>query len=183
MRKWDQVEGFFYNLHREEYERLISLIPDKSTMVEVGCFRGRSLCSVADLLVKKKIQVLAIDMFDNVTYTYDESHVISRRKGMASDFQDNIEEFGLKEQVTSYTMSSVAAATLLAPRASLIFLDAAHDYTSVKADIDAWGPLVLKGGILCGHDYAEYCPGVIKAVNERCRKFEVHNEIWSATKE
>lgn len=183
MKNWDQVEGFFYDFHREEYDRLINLIPDKSLMVEVGCFRGRSLCSVADTLKKKKIQIMAIDMFDNVTYTYDESNVISRRKGMASDFRDNIKEFGLENQVTLYAMSSTAAAMLIAPRANLVFLDAAHDYASVKADIEAWGSLVIKGGILCGHDYAEYCPGVIKAVNERCRKFEVHNQIWSAVKE
>ena len=125
---------------------------------------------------------MAVDLFDEVTYSYDESNVMDRRKGMSADFLSNITEFGLEKQTTLYAMSSVAAATLLALRANLVFLDGAHDYASVKADIEAWGPLVLPGGILCGHDYASYCPGVIKAVNERCRKFEVHNQIWSSTK-
>jgi hypothetical protein len=35
----------------------------------------------------------------------------------------------------------------------LVFLDASHDYESVKKDIAVWAPHVRPGGILCGHDY------------------------------
>jgi predicted O-methyltransferase YrrM len=34
-----------------------------------------------------------------------------------------------------------------------IYIDAAHDYANVTADIEAWWPKVKKGGILSGHDY------------------------------
>lgn len=50
-----------------------------------------------------------------------------------------------------------------------VFIDAAHDYESVKADILAWLPKVKNNGILAGHDYypehPEYC-GVYQAVHE-----------------
>jgi Methyltransferase domain len=34
-----------------------------------------------------------------------------------------------------------------------VYLDAGHDYDSVKVDLEAWYPKVKKGGILAGHDY------------------------------
>lgn len=47
----------------------------------------------------------------------------------------------------------------------LVFIDANHEYESVKSDIKLWQPKVKKGGILAGHDYA-LIPGVTAAVDE-----------------
>jgi len=37
-----------------------------------------------------------------------------------------------------------------------VFLDARHDAEGIREDIEHWWPLVRKGGILAGHDYANY---------------------------
>lgn len=46
------------------------------------------------------------------------------------------------------------------------YIDAAHDYDSVKKDINAWWPRIKKGGVFCGHDYGSKHVGVAKAVDE-----------------
>ena len=48
----------------------------------------------------------------------------------------------------------------------IVYIDASHDYESVKKDILAWLPKVKEGGIISGDDYVSVWPGVIQAVNE-----------------
>ena len=45
-----------------------------------------------------------------------------------------------------------------------VFIDAGHDYQSVKGDIEYYTPKLKSNGWLCGHDMD--FPGVNKAVNE-----------------
>lgn len=45
-----------------------------------------------------------------------------------------------------------------------IYIDAEHDYGSVKKQILDWWPKIRQNGVIGGHDYA--LPGVIKAVDE-----------------
>lgn len=83
----------------------------------------------------------------------------------------------------------------------LVFIDAAHDYESIKRDIEIWRTKVKPGGILCGHDFEkhasevdekrmnerahlDYCDedhmhyGVIKAVSEAFPKMRREQTVW-----
>lgn len=48
----------------------------------------------------------------------------------------------------------------------IVYLDAAHEYEFVRADIAAWLRKVKVGGIFCGDDYVAGWPGVVQAVDE-----------------
>ena len=37
----------------------------------------------------------------------------------------------------------------------VVFVDADHSYAGCKADIEAWYPKMVSGGIFCGHDYLD----------------------------
>ena len=52
------------------------------------------------------------------------------------------------------------------PGLDFVYIDALHDYESVKRDIQDWFPKLRSEGILCGHDYNEGNEGTIQAVNE-----------------
>jgi hypothetical protein len=60
-----------------------------------------------------------------------------------------------------------------------VFIDAAHDYESVKKDIAAWEPKVMKGGLICGHDYSDLPKyrGLKLAVLESFPNPEIHQGI------
>ena len=48
----------------------------------------------------------------------------------------------------------------------LIFIDALHDYESVKQDIRLWWPKVRVGGVFATHDFNHQWPGVERAMAE-----------------
>ena len=82
-------------------------------------------------------------------------------------------------------LPSLEAAVLLqrcGQRADMIFIDANHAYDSVKADIQAWLPLLVDGGIICGHDYdPPNWMGIKRAVDECVPKFRIvpGTTIWT----
>jgi hypothetical protein len=49
----------------------------------------------------------------------------------------------------------------------MVYIDAAHDYDTVKRDLETWSKKVKSGGFICGHDYnSNSWPGVVQAVDE-----------------
>jgi hypothetical protein len=63
---------------------------------------------------------------------------------------------------------------------SFCFIDAAHDYESVKRDLEAWGPKVRADGILAGHD-ADWHE-VKKAVAELVPDYKIVGCVWMKPK-
>jgi SAM-dependent methyltransferase len=139
-------------------------------VAEIGCWHGRSTRAFADNIGPDGI-VYAIDTWNGPPETPDDiinvgiaaAHL--PRDWALEQFKGNMD--GLNGKVTIVQQpSTVAAAAFVDTRFDLVFIDAAHDYDNVKADILAWLPLVRPGGIICGHDYQLAWPGVVEAVNE-----------------
>lgn len=60
---------------------------------------------------------------------------------------------------------------------SLVFIDAAHDYSSVRRDIE-WA-ISTDCPVISGHDYSSLCPGVIRAVDELLGKsISLFGSVW-----
>jgi hypothetical protein len=59
----------------------------------------------------------------------------------------------------------------------MVFIDAAHDYKSVKKDIE-WC-MACGCPVICGHDYSDIHPGVVRAVDEAfAGKIVVQGSVW-----
>lgn len=70
-------------------------------------------------------------------------------------------------------MPSVEAAALFEDGGvDFVYVDGAHDYESVRADLQAWWPKINEIGLIAGHDWTdqEAHAGVKKAVEEFARK-------------
>jgi predicted O-methyltransferase YrrM len=62
--------------------------------------------------------------------------------------------FGSRSEIWR-TTSLEAAARVEDASLDFVYIDARHDYDSVREDVLAWLPKVRPGGILAGHDYAD----------------------------
>lgn len=55
-----------------------------------------------------------------------------------------------------------------------VYLDACHSYECVSADLKAWVPKLVPGGVFAMHDYLSY-EGVKRAAEEFCKdKYAIH---------
>jgi SAM-dependent methyltransferase len=137
------------------------------TIIEVGCWKGRSTLALSD---NTPGIVWAVDHWQG---TPGDAHLAEVERlggphGLYRTFLANMDGRIETEKVRPMRVASdVAASYFQSHSADLVFIDAGHVYADVKRDIETYRPLVKPGGILCGHDYA--CPshiGVTHAVDE-----------------
>ena len=146
--------GFFYSGDIAGYRNLAAKVPDGGTIVEIGVFKGRSLCSIAPACKARGIRMYAVDPWIGC-------------EPFMQLFQNHIQHFGVADIVTILRAESHIAAQSFAPASvDMVFVDGPHDYQQVKRDIQAWVPKIKPGGYIAGHDYCPEWPGVGVAVVE-----------------
>jgi hypothetical protein len=115
---------------------------------------------------------------------------LRRRNGYPTvyeTFVKNMKKLGHDDVVAPLPLSSDCAASVLKYydiRADAIYVDAAHEYASVKNDIDTYYELLKDGGMLFGDDYdAQNWPGVVRAVDEKFEgRASTNLGVWSILK-
>ena|SRR3972149_4271881 len=148
--------GWFLPSEGETYKRLVSQIKN-GTMIEVGSFEGLSLFYIKDVIKDNNIECHSVDIDDR------------------PNLIENTKNWGIK----FIHLPSLDAAKLFEDNSiDLIFIDADHGYESVCQDIKVWLPKVKSNGILMGHDYDNYWPGVMRAVDEMLHPVKMEGRIW-----
>jgi len=159
------------------YSRFVAEIPDNGKLVEVGCWKGKSVCYFAVEAINSG-KTISIDAVD--TWKGSAEHAgfdCVKNDTLYQIFLDNIKP--VNHMVKPIRMNSPDASSLYEDESvDIVFLDAAHDYDSVLIDIKSWLPKVKSGGILAGHDFNNSWVGVINAVTESLYPFEVQGPCW-----
>ena len=168
---YDKIHGWFTfpNL----YSQIVDNYPDGSHFVEIGVWKGKSAAFMATEIFnsKKQIRFDCIDTWEgseehiNPNAPTFEPELLNDKDYLYNTFLNNISP--VKDIITPIRKFSLDAVTLYKDNSlDFIFIDAAHDYDNVLADIKAWYPKCKKGtGIISGHDYS-WGPEVKKAVHD-----------------
>lgn len=151
------IPGFFSDSDFKFYDFLYEQTPNEARVVEIGSFKGRSSSYFATLIANGENPIV---FFCVDTWQGSEEH----QKGASAEDKDVVNgtlfETFIKnmEPVKGYYFclkfpSLEAADIFVENELDAVFIDAAHDYENVKADILAWLPKIKSGGIISGHDY------------------------------
>jgi len=141
-------QGWFYDGDIARYRNLAEQVPDYGKIIELGCWKGRSLCSIADIIERKNLQVYVVDTFKGTIHE-EKEHKEANKLNLKQVFEKNIKEFGIKAKV--YEMTTNEAFKIINEKFDLIFIDADHSKEAFTQDVDNWLPKCQ--GIIAGHDY------------------------------
>lgn len=142
-------------------------------IVEVGSFVGLS----AAALSHHGATVHCIDTWEGSEDLIEQYYEELGRDFIFRTFCNNAGK-KLFKTIFPHVGTSEFYASIWPHQVDAVFIDASHDYDSVKKDIEIWRPHIRPGGVLCGHDYGVVgAEGVKKAVDEDGLNALVGN-IW-----
>ncbi len=179
---WSTVPGFF-NYHLQ-YLAIAKRLQDGDTIAEIGVWMGRSIIFMAQTLKRmgKKVKLIAVDTFAGEEGQPVHEEAVRENGGnFRLAFEMNIERCGVADMIQIIQGDSAASAAQVADGSlAFCYIDAAHDYASVKRDILAWKDKVKQGGVFAGHD-AQHKP-VMDAVEELLPNAKVMLPCWMLIK-
>jgi len=164
-----------------EQVAFLKLIEENNCKIiaEIGVSKGKTVQSIFRNKSKELKIYWAIDCWeptDEKVWPYD--------KAALEDMYWNVAKycpyFSALRVVKLSSLDAVEIFEWAKYKFDLVFIDASHTEEHVKADIEAWYPLVKKDGILCGHDYGNKLePSVKKIVDYYFKEdFEIIPETW-----
>jgi predicted O-methyltransferase YrrM len=142
---------------------MVSKFNDGAHFVEVGVWKGMSASYMAVEIINsgKNIKFDCVDTWEFYDSFEDINEVAYN--GLYDTFIKNIEP--VKDNINIVKQLSWEAALNYEDESlDFVFIDAGHDYESVKKDLIAWLPKIKPNGIIAGHDY--YHKPVSDAVHE-----------------
>ncbi len=174
--KYKSIPGWFKS--HELYELIVNRIDHKATIVEIGCYFGRSSVYLAELLTQRNLDV--------VFYCLDAWRSVSSKKHASEGMNESLvkKHEKLKSQynedpfkIFSYLIKSSDMEDIIIPKkgpsfdhsesfedesCDFVYIDTSNDYEDIKKEIKRWLPKMKKGGVIGGDDFSS--PGVRKAV-------------------
>ncbi len=153
---WDtvvsKVPGWFNSWEGEMLSALAQQQAAEGSIVEIGCYRGRSTLCLAHG-VKRALagRIWSVDLFED-TYTFDgcEEPLPSEEA-----LRYLIRSRSLEDTVTIVRgdSRSVKTAAAVPSGISLLFVDGDHVYDSLFEEWNVWGRKLAPGAVVAFHDY------------------------------
>lgn len=175
---YQSIEGWFDERDARFYTYQVQRAPARARFVEIGSWKGRSSYCLADEIRRsgKAIEFWCVDTWEGSEEHRDAGSVTGGT--LFDEFLANVAP--VRDYLEPLRATSVEAAARFDDHSlDFVFIDAAHDYDNVRADIEAWRPKVRPNGVLAGHDYCRAWPGVVRAVEAAFRgRARVFGSCW-----
>lgn len=144
----------------EVFKKLLEIEP--KLIVEVGTWKGASAIFMAKLLKEhySNFEIVCVDTWLGSVehWTGDNFHstMSNGRPNLYDQFRSNIVHLGLTDHITPFPIDSINAFEWFKTKnisADSIYIDAGHDYNSVRMDLGNWAHILRPGGYMFGDDW------------------------------
>lgn len=159
LKEIDKMEGHFGLNEGYLVFKIAKSLKDNSVIVEIGAFKGKSTCFIAEGIRSNNCKFYTIDTWFNDGGRKED------RQDVFDDFLKNIEPYKDKIKPLRGYSYEIRKTWLDERRIDFLWIDGDHSYEGVKKDIQDWLPLLKRNHVVCFHDYRD-APGVKKAVDE-----------------
>jgi predicted O-methyltransferase YrrM len=181
------------------YELVSILLKPKIKIAEIGAWTGKMTLLLGKTIQKCLGKVYSVDwfkgqvpipshLFSPKPKFYKEKVLPANVVGWEAEtiieeiFKKNILEHNLTDTVELIKNSSIEASKRFPDSYfDFIFIDASHDYQSVKEDLNLWYPKLKEDGMIAGHDFEEKLPVELAKKlweKENSDEFEHYNKIY-----
>lgn len=180
---WPTVQGWFDWVPL--YDRIVDTCTRPMKVVEMGVWQGKSAIYLANRIKQsgKPITFYAVDTFQSSPETDAFlAPLVEQGVTLLDVFRYNLRACDCEDVVKIVVADSLTASRGFQDGSlDVVYIDGAHDYDSVRADLAAWTPKVRTGGLIAGHDYNPGAwPGVVQAVRERFPAHRNPGSWWEA---
>lgn len=148
------VEGYLNPREGQELYRLACTVPADRTIVELGCYKGRS----AICMLQSGRRVISIDHFEGEALRpykgVHPDHIAGEYYEAAVRNVHRLVPDALwlpKKANTSDRRVAEETASLWGP-IGMVFIDADHSLPAVTADFETWADLLAEDGLMVFHD-------------------------------
>lgn len=158
------LEGWLGPVEGYALEALAAQGPGQGEVVEIGSFKGRSTCLLAQGLRRSgRGKVTAVDHFQGSSdHQPGQAAAVAdlvEKGDFFEAFQNNLRERDLLDFVDVRRNPSRLAVQGWDKPIRLLFIDGEHTYDAVLEDFALWSRFVVPGGVVAFHDYNS-APGV-----------------------
>lgn len=164
--------------YEDYYEEIARILPDGAKFVELGVWKGRSICYFAEWcrILNKNIEICGIDVFEG-----DWNDNVSWKNDGVESVRISLTRLGVADRIQLIKSDSVPASRMFEDRSiDFVWIDSEHTYEQLCREILAWHKKVKHGGILAGHDLAGF-PEVRNALDTMGIKYKpVSSRSWAS---
>lgn len=175
VRKWksilnkiNKIEGLLIPGQEKALYALASSLSEGATIVEIGCFKGKSTACLA-FGCPKNAHIFAIDTFEGNKEDFLKGVQFSGGN-FFNQFVRNIKKLRLSSKITPLRGFSEDIGKEWKRSIDLLFIDGSHVYEDVKKDFELFFPWVKPGGVVAFHDVTPEFPGVYRVWNDIAKK-------------
>ena len=151
---YKEIDGWFD--YENVYMDVLATLPENATIVELGCWRGKSSSFLAVEVMKanKNFNLHFVDTWGGSPEHYTDQNLVDEinEDKIYNEFISNLSK--VDTPYTIHRMTSLEAAEAFENNSvDFVFFDTNHSYGYVTKELKAWFPKVKKLGVMAGHDY------------------------------